>query len=152
MTAPIAVSSTIPRYLDHTQFDWSIAISRVTHGAARATPRRCCWSSQSRGSRGARFATTVSAGASEWTRNCMRRERQSARDCRPPDDDASSLAFGLDGQSRRMDGWMDRWIDGQTPRVWNARPRFFYFWSRRVSRQTRDSERNSSLEIKSTRN
>lgn len=37
----------------------------------------------------------------------MRREREPARDCQP-DDDASSLAFGLDEQS----GWMGKWIDG----------------------------------------
>lgn len=61
-----------------------------------------CWSSQNQRSRFITVIVSTVEQTKEQTQNHMRREREPARDCQP-DDDASSLAFGLDGQSGRMD-------------------------------------------------
>lgn len=121
MTAPIAVSLTIP--------DISIgcgsSISRVLtellarhHGDAvdhRRIEDRAVLVLQRRDDRAAGGSERTSERTNERGTACVANDSP-RKTAGPPDDDASSLAFGLDGQSRRMDAWMDRWIDGQTPR------------------------------------
>lgn len=111
MTAPVAVSLTIP--------DISIgcgsSISRVLtellarhHGDAvdhRRIEDRAVLVLQRRDDR-AGGSELASERTNERGTACVANDSP-RKTAGPPDDDASSLAFGLDGQSRRMDGWMD---------------------------------------------